>query len=166
MLILFLGAENSSLPLMSEAIFNHHAPQGFEAISASTTPCAGLHPRAAALLEQHDICIAGCFSKTWHDLPQTPDVLVTVCNSIDTDTCPLSLRPVLHAHWGDHDAADAHGTDDEIDKSFAEAYAILHTRITALLAFPHDALRERPHRLAAALSEVGLLGLPATAAVQ
>src|SRR4051812_36563729 len=110
MLILFLGARSNALSVMSEAIFNHYAPEGFEAMSADTEH-THLHGDALALLEQKDISTAGYFGRTWHDLPETPDVIVTVCSSIDTDDCPLHLRAVLHTHWGDYDAYGADQSD-------------------------------------------------------
>jgi len=157
MLILFLGARSSALSLMSEAIFNHYAPEGFEAISANTEH-AGLHAGALALLERNAMSTAGYFGRTWHELQEPPDVLVTVCSSIDTDACPLHLRAVLHTHWGDDDAYTVNAADAADNALLEETFDILHKRMLALFDLPLRQMRGHPDKMAAALSELGALG--------
>ncbi len=158
MYILFLGTGNSCRSIMSEAIFNHFAPEGLEAMSAGSAPSADLHPRAMALLELNGISTDGYYCKSWDDLPVTPDVLVTLSDDLQNDACPLPLRGVMHTHWGVFDPDQSDGTDDEMAKRLAETYAILNTRIQALIALPSEVIQGDAHMLKVALDDVGILG--------
>ncbi len=155
--ILFLCTGNSCRSVLSEATFNHLAPQGMRAISAGSQPAGKLHPRAVALLQRKGISTDGYFSKSWTDLPVTPDVLVTVCGSAAGETCPAYLGPVLRTHWGVDDPGHVIGTDDEIERAFEATYAIIRARIDAFLALPLTELRDDPARFKAELDRIGTL---------
>jgi arsenate reductase len=157
MLILFLGENNCCRSYMSEAIFNHYTPEGFEAISAGVYPASQLDPRATALLERHDISTAGYFSKTMHELVQMPDVLVTFGSAVDVEKYPLSLRAAAHTHWGDQLKGDLNGRADTVDAVLASIFEVLETRIHALLALAPERMRGHPERLAEVLGDVGIL---------
>ncbi|MDT1843219.1 arsenate reductase ArsC, partial [Acinetobacter baumannii] len=75
MRFLFLCTGNSCRSILSEAVFNHHAPQGFTALSAGSQPTGMLNPGALALLRNKGIAPDGLASKSWHDLRVTPDVV-------------------------------------------------------------------------------------------
>jgi len=134
--ILFLCTGNSCRSLLSEAVFNHLAPEGWKAISAGSKPTGWLHPRALALLHRKGISTAGYFSKSWDKLPLTPDVVVTVCGSAAGETCPAYLGPVLRTHWGVDDPSHVVGTEEEIEAAFEQAYRIIRSRIETFLALP------------------------------
>lgn len=134
--ILFLCTGNSCRSILSEATFNHLAPAGLHALSAGSQPTGQLHPRAVALLHSKGISTAGCYSKSWDDLPVTPDIVITVCGSAAGETCPAYLGPVLRAHWGVDDPGHVVGTDAEIDAAFEHTYRIVRARIEAFLALP------------------------------
>jgi arsenate reductase len=155
--ILFLCTGNSCRSLISEAVFNHLAPEGWQAISAGSQPTGKLNERALALLASKDIPTAGYHSKSWDALPLTPDVVVTVCASAAGETCPAYLGPVLRTHWGVEDPSHVDGTDEEIGAAFEKAYAILRARIEAFLALPLDALNEDRAAFKAALDRIGSL---------
>lgn len=78
--VLFLCTGNSCRSVLAEATFNHLAPAGWRAMSAGSHPAGYVHPRALALLAREGISTEGYFSKSWNDLPQTPDIVVTVCS--------------------------------------------------------------------------------------
>ena len=88
------------------------------------------------MLAREGISTAGAHSKSWDNLPVTPDVVVTVCANAAGETCPAYLGPALRTHWGVDDPAHATGTDAEIDAAFERAYRILRARIEAFLALP------------------------------
>lgn len=155
--VLFLCTGNSCRSLIGEAVFNHLAPPGWRAQSAGSQPTGKLNDRALALLAGHGIPTAGYYSKSWDDLPATPDIVVTVCASAAGDTCPAYLGPLLRTHWGVADPSHVIGTDTEIDAAFATAYAILRARIAAFLALPLDALATDQARFKAALDAIGHL---------
>jgi arsenate reductase len=153
--ILFLCTGNSCRSILAEATFNHLAPPGWRAMSAGSRPTGEVHPRSLALLAREGISTDGAHSKSWDHLPQTPDVVITVCASAAGETCPAYLGPVLRAHWGVDDPAHATGTDEAIDAAFLKAYRILRGRIEALLALPLEALARDPRQLQDALVKIG-----------
>lgn len=155
--VLFLCTGNSCRSILAEATFNHLAPGGWQAVSAGSKPAGYVHPRSLALLAREGIATEGYHSKSWDDLPVTPDVVVTVCASAAGETCPVYLGPVLRTHWGVEDPAHATGTDEEIDAAFMMAYQILRTRIEAFLALPLSELQGDHARLKAELDRIGTL---------
>ena len=155
--ILFLCTGNSCRSILAEATFNALAPEGLRAMSAGSQPTGEVHPRALALLAREGIPTDGYYSKSWDDLPVTPDVVITVCASAAGETCPVVLAPVPRAHWGVDDPAKATGTDAEIDAAFETAYRILRARIEAFLALPRDVHQGNPDAFRAELQRIGEL---------
>lgn len=153
--VLFLCTGNSCRSILAEATFNALAPAGLRAMSAGSQPAGYVHPRSLALLAREGIATAGLHSKSWDDLRQTPDLVVTVCASAAGETCPVYLGKVARTHWGVDDPAKATGTEAQIDAAFEHAYRVLRTRIEAFLALPADLAARDP---AAFLSEVDRIG--------
>ncbi len=151
--VLMLCTGNSCRSILAEATFNHLAPAGWRAVSAGSKPAGYVHPRSLALLAREGISSEGCHSKSWDELPVTPDIVITVCGNAAGEACPAWLGPVLRTHWGVEDPAHATGTDAEIDTAFMTAYRILRARIEALLALPLDTLKHDRTALQAALDE-------------
>jgi arsenate reductase (thioredoxin) len=153
--VLFLCTGNSCRSILGEATFNHLAPEGWHALSAGSNPTGKVHPRSLALLEREGIATDGCYSKSWDDLPVTPDIVVTVCASAAGETCPAYLGPVLRTHWGVEDPAHATGTDADIDAAFTAAYQTLRRRIEAFIALPLQVLQRDRTRLKSELDRIG-----------
>jgi arsenate reductase len=126
--ILFLCTGNSCRSVLSEGTFNHLAPEGWQAISAGSQPTGTLHPRAVALLHRKGISTEGYYSKSWDDLPVTPDIVVTVC-----------------------------GTDEQIEAAFERTYAIILARTRAFLALPLEELQADRNRFKTELDRIGTL---------
>ncbi len=155
--VLFLCTGNSCRSLIGEAIFNHLAPEGWHAISAGSKPLGRLNAGALALLEQQGISTEGYFSKSWNDLPITPDIVLSVCGNAANEICPAYLGPVMRSHWGVEDPAHAVGSAEEINAAFMTAYKILRHRIEQFLALPLAELQNDPARLKAELDRIGIL---------
>jgi arsenate reductase len=155
--VLFLCTGNSCRSLIGEATFNHLAPEGWHAISAGSKPLGQLNSRAVAKLEEKGISTEGYYSKSWNDLPVTPDIVISVCGNAANETCPAYLGPVMRSHWGVEDPAHAEGTDEEINAAFETAYRILRHRIEQFLALPLDELKNDPERLKVELDRIGPL---------
>jgi len=153
--VLILCTGNSCRSILGEATFNHLAPTGWHAISAGSKPAGYVHPRSLALLEREGISTEGCHSKSWDDLPVTPDIVITVCGSAAGETCPAYLGPVLRAHWGMEDPAHATGTDEEIDAAFMTAYRILRKRIETFFSLPLEEIKHDRARMKAELDRIG-----------
>lgn len=126
-------------------------------MSAGSKPTGQVHPRSLALLAKEGISTEDYCSKSWDNLPATPDIVITVCASAAGETCPAYLGPVLRTHWGVEDPAHATGTDDEIDAAFMKAYRILRARIEAFLALPLNELKNDKSRLKAEMDRIGTL---------
>lgn len=155
--VLFLCTGNSCRSILAEACFNQLAPAGLRAYSAGSHPTGAVHPRSLAVLARHGIVSTGYRSKSWDDLPITPDVVVTVCASAAGEACPHYLGQALRTHWGVDDPALARGTDAVIDQAFERTYQILRARIEAMLALPLVALAADLLRLQRDLDRIGLL---------
>ncbi|MBA5638134.1 arsenate reductase ArsC [Duganella sp. LX20W] len=153
--VLMLCTGNSCRSILAEATFNHLAPAGWRAISAGSKPAGFVHPRSIALLQREGIATEGYFSKSWDNLPVTPDIVISVCGNAAGETCPAYLGPVLRAHWGVDDPAHATGTDAQIDAAFQQAYRTLRARIEAFLALPLAQLKTDHARLKAELDRIG-----------
>ncbi|RIZ67254.1 MAG: arsenate reductase ArsC [Methylococcales bacterium] len=155
--VLFLCTGNSCRSLIGEATFNHLAPEGLHAISAGSKPLGRLNAGALALLEREGISTEGYFSKSWNDLPVTPDIVLSVCGNAANETCPVYLSHVMGSHWGVEDPAHAEGTEEEVKAAFMTAYKILRHRIEQFLALPLTELKNDPVRLKAELDRIGTL---------
>ncbi|NMG73274.1 arsenate reductase ArsC [Aromatoleum diolicum] len=155
--VLFLCTGNSCRSILAEATFNALAPAGLSAMSAGSQPAGYVHPRSLALLAREGIATAGLHSKSWDDLPQTPDLVVTVCASAAGETCPMYLGKVARTHWGVDDPAKATGSEARIDAAFDHAYRVLRTRIQAFLALPADLAARDPAAFQSEVDRIGAL---------
>jgi arsenate reductase len=155
--VLILCTGNSCRSILGEATFNHLAPAGWRAVSAGSQPAGYVHPRSLALLQREGISTEGYFSKSWDNLPVTPDIVITVCASAAGETCPAYLGPVMRTHWGVEDPAHVTGTEEEINAAFMHAYRTLRHRIETFLALPLEELRKDPACMKAELDRIGTL---------
>jgi arsenate reductase len=158
MQFLFLCTGNSCRSILAEAIFNHLAPVGWHAMSAGSQPTGLVHPRALALLARVGMSTAGYHSKSWHDLPATPDIVISVCANAANEVCPVYLGHALRGHWGVEDPALATGTAEQIDAVFVQAYSILRARIEAFLALPLVKLQHDQSAIKAAIDKIATIG--------
>ena len=152
--VLFLCTGNSCRSILGEATFNHLAPAGWHAMSAGSNPTGQVHPRSLALLAREGIATEGYYSKSWEDLPQVPDIVISVCGNAANETSPACLGPVLRTHRGVEDPAHATGSDAEIDAAFMTAYRILRARIEAFFALPLAELQQTPAQLKAEMDRI------------
>ena len=126
-------------------------------MSAGSKPTGQVHPRSLALLAREGISTEGYYSKSWNDLPVTPDIVVSVCGNAANETCPAYLGPVLRSHWGVEDPAHVTGSEAEIDAAFMTAYRILRHRIEQFVALPLNELQHDRERLKAELDRISTL---------
>jgi len=131
--ILFLCTGNSCRSIMAEAFFNSMAPAGATAQSAGSRPTGFVHPRALAVLREAGIATEGLSSKSWDNLPEKPDAVITLCADAANEACPLYFGHVLRSHWGMPDPAKAQGDETTIAAAFADTLAVLRSRIRALV---------------------------------
>lgn len=101
MRVLFMCTANSCRSILSEAMFNHLAPDGFEAVSAGSFPKGQVLPRSLTTLQQAGISTEGLSSKGNDAFESNPpDIVITVCDKAAGEACPVYFGPALKAHWG------------------------------------------------------------------
>lgn len=153
MRVLFMCTANSCRSILSEAMFNHLAPQGFQAISAGSFPKGQVLPRSLTTLQEAGIAIDGLSSKG-HDAFEAnpPDIVITVCNKAAGEACPVYFGPALKAHWGLEDPSGVKGDETVAAAAFHSTLARIETRCRAFLALPfaqldRDALKRELDRI-------------------
>lgn len=141
MRVLFMCTANSCRSILSEAMFNHLAPDGFEAVSAGSFPKGQVLPRSLTTLQQAGISTEGLSSKGSDAFESNPpDIVITVCDKAAGEACPVYFGPALKAHWGLEDPSDVQGTDSEVDAAFRCTLARIERRCRAFLALPFEQL--------------------------
>ena len=131
--ILFLCTGNSCRSIIAEALFKSMAPAGVTAQSAGSQPTGFVHPRALAVLKEAGLSTEGLSSKSWDNLPEKPDAVITLCADAAGEACPLYFGKVVRSHWGMPDPAKAQGDEAAINAAFTETLAVLRRRINALV---------------------------------
>jgi len=153
MRVLFMCTANSCRSILSEAMFNHLAPQGFEAISAGSFPKGQVLPRSLSTLQEAGIAIDGLSSKGNKAFEANPpDIVITVCDKAAGEACPVYFGPALKAHWGLEDPSDITGDEAQVAAAFHSTLARIETRCRAFLELPfaqldRDALKRELERI-------------------
>lgn len=141
MRVLFMCTANSCRSILSEALFNHLAPEGFTAVSAGSFPRGQVLPRSLVALERAGIATAGLSSKGNDAFAgDPPDIVITVCDKAAGEACPVYFGPALKAHWGLDDPSEVRGDEASVDAAFAATLARIEQRCRAFLDLPFDAL--------------------------
>lgn len=154
MRVLFMCTANSCRSILSEAMFNHLAPDGFEAVSAGSFPKGQVLPRSLTTLQQAGISIEGLSSKGNDAFESNPpDIVITVCDKAAGEACPVYFGPALKSHWGLEDPSDVQGDESEVDAAFRATLARIELRCRAFLALPFERLSR--DELKRALDNVG-----------
>ena len=141
MRVLFMCTANSCRSILCEALFNHLAPAGFEALSAGSFPKGQVLPRSLATLQQAGISTAGLSSKGNEAFENNPpDLVITVCDQAAGEACPVFFGPALKAHWGLADPSEYPGSEAEVEAAFHHTLARIERRCRAFFALPFDRL--------------------------
>lgn len=141
MRVLFMCTANSCRSILSEAMFNHLAPSGFEAVSSGSFPKGRVLPRSLATLQQAGISTDGLTSKgndAFED--NVPDIVITVCDKAAGESCPVYFGPALKSHWGLEDPSDVLGDEATADAAFRATLARIERRCEAFLDLPFNSL--------------------------
>ncbi|OAI94269.1 arsenate reductase ArsC [Pseudomonas putida] len=141
MRVLFMCTANSCRSILCEALFNHLAPPGFEAISSGSFPRGQVLPRTLGALRQAGISTAGLSSKgndAFEGNP--PDIVITVCDKAAGEACPVYFGPAVKTHWGLEDPSDINADEALIDAAFRATLARIDVRCRAFFGLPFDRL--------------------------
>lgn len=141
MRVLFMCTANSCRSILSEAMFNHLAPPGLEAVSSGSFPKGQVLPRSLTTLQQAGIATDGLSSKGNEAFEgNLPDIVITVCDKAANESCPVYFGPALKSHWGLEDPSDVKGDEATVDAAFRATLARIEARCRAFIALPFSTL--------------------------
>ena len=153
--VLFLCTGNTARSIMAEAILNHASGARFRAFSAGSHPKGVVHRLSIEQLAAAGIATDGLRSKRWDEFAGSDappiDIVITVCDSAASETCPVWSGAPVTAHWGVADPAEF-GPDRQ-PEAFAFAFAALRQRIGKFLSLPIESMD--PTTLRAELRRIG-----------
>ncbi|BAQ80367.1 arsenate reductase ArsC [Pseudomonas sp. St29] len=141
MRVLFMCTANSCRSILCEALFNHLAPQGFQALSSGSFPRGQVLPRSLHALEQAGIATDGLYSKgndAFADNP--PDIVITVCDKAAGEACPVFFGPALKAHWNLEDPSAISADEATVEAAFRATLAHIERRCKAFFDLPLNRL--------------------------
>jgi arsenate reductase len=142
--VLFLCTGNSARSILAEAILNQKGKPDFTAYSAGSHPTGRINPGALKMLETAKLPTDGLRSKSWDEFakPGAPkmDFVFTVCDNAANEVCPVWPGQPVTAHWGVPDPAAVTGTQEQIERTFRDAFVILDRRIGLFLSLPFSSL--------------------------
>ena len=149
--VLFLCTGNSARSILGEAILNAIGGHRFKAYSAGSKPTGRPNSYAIDLLREKGMDTSFARSKSWDEFGGSDappmDLIITVCDSAASETCPYFPGSVEWIHWGIPDPAGL-PTAHESRRAFATTYDRLSERLCMLLSLDKQGL-ERPDFLAA-----------------
>ena len=136
--VLFLCTGNSGRSLMAEALLRHWSDGMFTAFSAGSHPVGQPKPVVLELLEVRGVPTHGLRSKSWDEFgnPHAPamDLVITVCDRVAEEACPVLPGSPLRLHWGLPDPSAAQGDEAAVREAFATVCDKLEKRIAQLQA--------------------------------
>ncbi len=143
--VLVLCTGNSCRSVLAEVLFNELGKGRIRAYSAGSKPTGRVNPGALQQLQREGHSVAGLRSKSWlefsaDDAPPI-DIVVTVCDSAASESCPIWPGAPVTVHWGIADPAEA--PDDVRRAAFEMTYRQLCTRIAQVLELPLASLDSR-----------------------
>ncbi len=142
--VLFLCTGNSARSIMAEAILNFKGKATFTGYSAGSHPSGAVRPEALWQLERAQIPTDGLRSKSWREFsrPDSPklDFVLTVCDNAAKEICPVWPGQPTTAHWGIPDPAVTQGGEENVRRSFRDAFFMLDRRINLFLSLPISSL--------------------------
>jgi len=142
--VLFLCIHNSARSIMAECAINRLGRDKFIGLSAGSDPLSRINPFALELLKEMGYETGGLRSKSWDEFakPDRPelDFVITVCDTVKGEVCPLWFGQSIKGHWGAPDPAAFVGTDEQKRQFFVRVYTELENRIRLFTNLPVETL--------------------------
>lgn len=157
--VLFLCTGNNDRSILAELILRREGGNRFRAFSAGSYPTGAIEPFALHLLTTLGYPTEDLRSKSWDEfiisgVPEM-DFVFTVCDDVANESCPDWPGQPKTAHWGIPNPTRAVGNEAERHLAFADAYRMLHRRISLFLNLPIQSLDHMSLRYH--LAEIGSL---------
>lgn len=154
--VLFLCTGNSARSILAEAILGRLGEGRFTAFSAGSQPAGRVNPAAITLLEAKGFDVSGFRSKSWDEFAgdgaPRMEIVITVCDSAASESCPVWVGHPVTVHWGIPDPAAVTGDEATVRAAFEEAYATLEARLEKLVRLDCQSLSSS--EIKAALLEI------------
>jgi arsenate reductase (thioredoxin) len=145
--VLILCTHNSARSVLSEAMLNHWAQKlgkNVKAYSAGSAPSGRLNPFALEALTNAGIDVSAYRSKSWDEFTATgaPEmrIVITVCDSAASETCPIWPGSPVQIHWGYTDPSNALGGEEGKRNAFELTRQAIGYRMLQLLTIPLDTI--------------------------
>jgi arsenate reductase len=142
--VLFLCTGNSARSILAEGILRKDGEGRFSAYSAGSQPKGMVNALVLRVLEAHGYPTDGYRSKSWDEFAArgapVMDLVITVCDSVAGEACPVWLGHPSIAHWSLDDPAAVEGSDVDIAKAFVRAFQFLKSRISTFVHLPLTSL--------------------------
>lgn len=139
--VLIVCTGNSARSILGEALIN--AQPGFKGYSAGSTPKGQPHPMALRVLKDKGHDVSGFSSKSWADFSgadaEAMDIIITVCDSAASETCPVWPGHPVQVHWSLPDPAYIED-EDACRAAFEAVYKKLSKAVHALSALDLESL--------------------------
>lgn len=140
--VLFLCTGNSARSIIAEALLNTMGKDRFRGHSAGSHPSGAINPYVAEYLESVGIDTSGARSKSWNEFarPDAPrmDLVITVCDQADGESCPLWPGMPGRAHWSAPDPARHTEQPEKAREVVREVFQLMQRRISRLVSLPLD----------------------------
>lgn len=138
--VLFLCTGNSARSIMAEGLLRHWGDGIFSAFSAGSFPTGTVNDLALEQLASRGIATAGLRSKSWAEFanPHAPtmDLVITVCDDVANEACPILPGTPMRLHWGLPNPAAALGGLAAQQDAFKTVCDQLEQRIAQLVTIP------------------------------
>ena len=132
--VLVLCTGNSCRSVMAEALINDLGRGRYQAWSAGSVPAGAVHPKSIATLHRHGIDPGQPRSKSWDECAeQSFDLVITVCDQVAGERCPVFPGNPKKLHWSTPDPAKVLGSETERDAAFDQAFSLLKNRVEAFM---------------------------------
>ena len=133
--ILFVCTHNRCRSVLGEVIANTKHSDIFEAYSAGSAPAGEVHPLTLRYLKARDLPVEGLKSQSWDDFEDEGlDLVITVCDSAASETCPLWMGETPRLHWGMPDPSRVEGSEQEVERAFYNVMDALDAKLSELRA--------------------------------
>jgi arsenate reductase (thioredoxin) len=158
--VLILCTHNSARSVLAEGMLGHLARQlgvDVQAHSAGSAPSGRVNPLALQVLQAAGVETAGFRSKSWDEFAAPGAVplrlVITVCDSAASETCPYWPGAPVQVHWGYPDPSRAPGDEAARLAAFELTRQAIAWRMQQLVRLPLASLSDA--ELRSALQAIG-----------
>jgi arsenate reductase len=134
--VLFVCIQNSARSQMAEALMNQICSDEYEAHSAGLEP-GGLNPLAVEVMREAGIDISTHGTQSVFDVFKSGQMfayVVTVCDQVSAERCPIFPGVTTRLHWSFPDPASCEGTYAEKLQATREIRDMIRAQIEEFCA--------------------------------